>query len=699
MSPILDSILDSPILARRSHMLRIGSRFLRVSAYLVFICFAAGSLHVHPARASEYLKAAAVESKDPGNSQPAHHIKRLGSLRFRASGCIGSLFVLPDGKSLVSNNYHGDRAINVWDLASGTVLRRFEGSYEYQQIALSRDGRIVAAGRLGLIRVLDIASGRELRRFAGHPKGVRGLAFSPDGSIVASGGYDAKICLWEVKSGRATASFRIGLPEASLLSFSPDGSTLIVADPNHATICICDLHSHTVRFKLTRPSCSVYAIAPVPGRHMVAAGYSDGVIAFWDLSSGKLRGELLGQHRRVDALTYSADGKVLAAAGVGNPLKSPTICLWDVAKGKELRHLEGHKYSIKSVGFSPDGKIVVAGGYDTVIRQWYAVTGREIRPLGDHQFSIHALALSPDDSTLAALSDDIWLWSVVTGKEKEKLPGRGTMAFSRNWETFASWTEPAHHCYKLCLWDMRTKRVRQRLIDRAPARSTTWGAPHAVDLSPDYKLVASVCDDGTVGLWKADTGEKVRTLHFDGTFAAQAVAFSPDARSIAILQFSWFGDIKVCVTDVVSAKPLFQLDGGSISRSDEPTGSSEIEHVCPQMAYSPDGRMLATIGRRTSICVWEIASRQVRQRLKGHQDWITCIAFSPNCRTLASGAWDNTIRLWDLASGRQLASLRGHRGTPRCVTFAGDGQRLFSGGDDTTIVVWDVAGLTPGSQR
>ena len=288
----------------------------------------------------------------------------------------------------------------------------------------------------------------------GHSDQIFSVAFSPDGTILASGsGYKDKnnhIKLWDVGSEQEISTIKRHTGGASSVAFSPDGKTL--ASDKSDTIKLWDvsttqeishLRGHSTRgIYLTQQDVYIeliYSLAFSPDSKILASGSKDCTVKLWEVSTGREIICLRGHSKYINSVAFSPDGKILASGS-----KDKTTKLWNVITGREIMTLSEHLYGVSSVAFSPDGKTLATGGGDSTIKLWDVHTGQEISTLEGHSAFITSVAFSPDGRTLASGSGDktIKLWDVPTRQEISTLEGHSdvvdSVAFSPNGQILAS---------------------------------------------------------------------------------------------------------------------------------------------------------------------------------------------------------------------------------------------------------------------
>ena len=303
--------------------------------------------------------------------------------------------------------------------ASPHLIASLEGhTREVNSVAFSPDGSRLASGSWDrTVNLWDVATERQIATFsAGIELGVFSVAFSPDGKILAIAAY--QLSLWDVATERRIATLPGGQPTS--VAFSPDGKKLAVGTWD-LTVEVWDVATRERIATLEGHTEGVSAVAFSSDGTLLASGSRDLTVKLWDVATQE-RIATLGHEAVVNAVSFSPDGTLLASG-----LWDRTVLLWDVATREQVATLEGHTNVVYSVSFSPDGALLATGGWDGMVILWDVLTREKIIAFG-HTDAIRSVSFSPDGTTLAAGGEDgtILLWNVdKTPHSLTKVSGDG----------------------------------------------------------------------------------------------------------------------------------------------------------------------------------------------------------------------------------------------------------------------------------
>jgi WD40 repeat protein len=494
----------------------------------------------------------------------------------------------------------------------------------------------------------------------GHVGPVRAVRWSPDGKLLASCGEDGQLKLWDPVSHRQTASIAAHLGGVNGLTFSQSGQFLASAG-NDGAVKLWDVASRTLTATFFGHLGSVRCVAIAGNGSNVVSGGDDGTVRFWQVGTREPRATRWGIPRSGDAdapagpvrsVTLSPDGRWIASGTDG------FIRVWSADTADEAASFPLTDENVAALAFSPTSRTLVAAT-DVGLHRWNTDSMRpvldddrerfgEIMSSGSITEIVRDLSFSPDGRMLAAALGEGAILLPQTSESQN--PGRAA--------------DDSDTGSMLAVFRRKPIWLRGH-IDAATG----------VAFSPDGQMLATCGADGTVKLWNPMDG-RLDTEGPDSAISsdrpAASITYSPDGTRLAAAR-----DNRITLWDaqtLVEGATL-KSEGGDLTN----------------IAFSPDGSLLAAASKDWPVLVWDLDSQRIKTALVGHSAGVNSVRYSSNGKIILSASDDGAVRMWDAGTGRPIARLDGHKGPVLTAIFSPDGKLAASAGADHSVQLWNVS--------
>lgn len=493
--------------------------------------------------------------------------------------------------------------------------------------------------------------------YTDHKGPVWGVAYSPDGHLVASVGSGKNtLCVWNAENG-ATLHQWTGSQTGDARSVTCiPGANQVATGSGDGIVRVFSLqsgmlvrtHSPIVRQPLT-------CIVASPDGRCIAAGSMNGLVTLWECVTGDLLGEFI-HGVPVTALAFTPDSATVLSGG------GDTIKVWNRETGDIARAIV-HSGGVRSIAVHPDGKRMFSAGANHIVQASHIETGEKLFSCAGHTQKILSVCVSHNGSQVVSGGEDKTVrgWNADTGEALFILRGHESVVSCVAAHPHAMQVATAGaHDKTARLWDVSVQREYTVL-------SGHTGTVTCVAAHPAWSFIATGGGDQTVRIFSYDKNEEVRNLS-GHTATVNSIVFTSDGTHV----ISGSDDANVKIWEVGSGKCVGTFENGSPVRS---------------VAVHPDGKQIVSGGDDGAMRVWNPGSATATMVLQGPKDvrvWAIC---HTSDGTIISGANDGAVRGWVAKTGTQAFTLYGHKGPVRTLSISGS--HLFSGATDG-VIVWNM---------
>lgn len=551
---------------------------------------------------------------------------------------------------------------------------RLKHGYWVSCVGWNEDGSVLATGgHDARVKIWSSQTGQLKRDYSAHSEPVRAVEFLPGGNLASAAGKEIRI--WSPTTGVDIKTLATS-GNVKALAVNRNGKRLAAAGDDRS-IQVWDIEAGKVEYQLGPLNSAIESVTWSPKGDRIAASASDGSMAAWDVENGKkkLLDLRLTSGSPAFAVSFAPDGNALALCGdrFARIFALPTRSGKSEVAGSVRRSFEGtggHSDMVTCLAYSPDGKLLATAGRDNSVRLWDVNSGQRLRTLVGHTEKVNAVRFAPDGTRLASVADDqsIRIWDLAPTPPAIVYPSAVGSIWTLAVSLDGSRVALAGADRIIRIGDATTGKEIQRLSGHA-------GAITAMAWSADGRMLISAAGDKSIRFWDPTTGQAKSIINADAV--ALTLGLSPDGQRLAV----GGGDRVVRLFDVATSRSI-----GTAA-----THAAAIS----TLAWRPVGDQIASASVDGNLKVWDVAANKELLTARVHdQGGAACLAYSPDGQSLFTCGGDGQIKIWKLTTPfakEPIAILAGHTGPITSLCLSADGRMLASGGADEVVKVWDVA--------